>query len=121
MFKRYLQPYTFRGKMMVALYISAAFAAVISLLFAYVISHVNVQSELQLQQNALAVYLLEIDNRTDLTLPTMLNMIDDVEDTHVELVTEDSSSLPEDFFATMAQRQIIATLDDATQTPVTYV
>jgi len=121
MFKRYLQPYTFRSRMMIALYISAAFAAVVSLLFAYVISHVNVQSELQLQQNALAVYLLEIDNRTDLTLPTMLNMIDDVEDTHVELVTEDSPSLPEDFFATMAQRQIIATLDDATQTPVTYV
>ena len=121
MFKRYLQPYTFRSRMMIALYISAAFAAVISLLLAYVISHVNVQSELQLQQNALAVYLLEIDKRTDLTLPTMLNMIDDVEDTHVELVAADTPDLPEDFFATMAQRQIIASLDDATQTPVTYV
>ena len=52
MFKRYLQPYTFRSRMMIALYISAAFAAVISLLFAYVISHVNVQSELQLLTNA---------------------------------------------------------------------
>ena len=121
MFKRYLQPYTFRSRMMIALYISAAFAAVISLLFAYVISHVNVQSELQLQQNALAVYLLEIDKRTDLTLPTMLGMIDDAEDTHVESITADAPDLPEDFFTVIQQRQIISVMDDVTQTPVTYV
>ena len=48
MLKRYFQPYTFRGRLMIALYISAAFSAVVSLLFAYVIAHVNVQSELQL-------------------------------------------------------------------------
>ena len=71
MFKRYLTPYTFRSKLMITLYVSAAFAAVISLLFAYVISHVNVQSELQLQQNALAIYLLEIDSRTDLSMHIM--------------------------------------------------
>ncbi len=121
MFKRYLQPYTFRSRLMIALYISAAFAAVISLLFAYVISHVNVQSELQLQQNALAVYLLEIDKRTDLTLSTMLGMIDDVEDTHVECVTQDTPDLPENFFAIMQERKIISVLDDVTKTPVTYV
>jgi len=121
MFKRYLQPYTFRGRLMIALYISAAFAAVISLLFAYVISHVNVQSELQLQQNALAVYLLEIDKRTDLSLPTMLGMIDDVEDTHVESVTADTPDLPEDFFSIIKERKVLSILDDMTKTPVTYV
>lgn len=121
MLKRYFQPYTFRGRMMIALYISAAFAAVISLLFAYVISHVNVQSELQLQQNALAVYLLEIDKRTDLTLPTMLGMIDDVEDTHVEPITPDTPDLPEDLFSVLAERKIISVLDDVAKTPVTYV
>jgi len=121
MLKRYFQPYTFRGRMMIALYISAAFAAVVSLLFAYVISHVNVQSELQLQQNALAVYLLEIDKRTDLTLPTMLGMIDDVEDTHVEPITPDTPDLPEDLFSVLAERKIISVLDDVAKTPVTYV
>ena len=34
MFKRYLQPYTFRGRMMIVLYISAILSAVVSLLFA---------------------------------------------------------------------------------------
>ena len=85
MLKRY-QPYTFRGRMMIALYVSAIFSAVVSLLFAYVISHVNVQSELQLQQQALGVYLLEMDNRTDLSMATMLGMVNDVEDTHVDLL-----------------------------------
>ena len=121
MFKRYLQPYTFRSRMMIALYISAAFAAVVSLLFAYVISHVNVQSELQLQQNALAIYLLEIDSRTDLSMQTMLAMIDDVEDTHVERVDTADPALPENLNAILAERKVFTSMDDATQTPVTYV
>lgn len=121
MLKRFFQPYTFRGRLMIALYISAAFSALVSLLFAYVISHVNVQSELQLQQQALAVYLLEIDNRTDLTMPTMLSMIDDVEDTHVEQISLDDPELPDNLSATLAVRQIYSVLDDATQSPVTYV
>jgi len=121
MFKRYLQPYTFRSKLMITLYVSAAFAAVISLLFAYVISHVNVQSELQLQQNALAIYLLEIDSRTDLSLQTMLGMMDDVEDTHVECVSAADPELPEDLFTLLPERKILSNMDDVTKTPVTYV
>lgn len=121
MLKHYFQPYTFRGRLMTALYVSAVFAAVISLLFAYVISHVNVQSELQLQQNALAIYLLEIDSRTDLSLPTMLGMMDDVEDTHVEMVNMDDPTLPENLSAILAERAIVSVLDDVTDSPVTYV
>ena len=121
MVKRYFQPYTFRGRMMIVLYVSAALSAVISLLFAYVIAHVNVQSELQLQQQALAVYLLEIDSRTDLAMDTMLGMIDDVEDTHVEQISPDDPELPEDLIPTLAGRRILSVLDDVTDTPVTYV
>ena len=121
MFKRYFQPYTFRGRLMIALYVSAIFSAIVSLLFAYVISHVNVQSELQLQQQALGVYLLEIDKRTDLSLTTMLGMIDDVEDTHVEQILMDDPDLPADLTATLAVRPVYTVLDDVTQSPVTYV
>ena len=121
MLKRYLQPYTFRSRMMIALYVSAAFSAVVSLMFAYVIAHVNVQSELQLQQQALGIYLLEIDTRTDLGLSTMLAMMDDIEDTHVEQVYPDDPELPEDLFATISERQILSVQDSVTDTPVTYV
>lgn len=121
MLKRYFQPYTFRGRMMIALYISAIFSAVISLLFAYVIAHVNVQSELQLQQQALGVYLLEMDSRTDLSMPTMLGMVDDVEDTHVEQIDMSAPDIPHDLAATLSMRQVFSVLDDVTQSPVTYV
>jgi len=121
MFKRYLQPYTFRGRMMIVLYISVILSAVVSLLFAYVIAHVNVQSELQLQQQALGVYLLEIDSRTDLSLPTMLGMVDDVEDTHVEQIDLSAPDLPPDLATTLSLRQIVSILDDVTKSPVTYV
>ncbi len=121
MFKRYFQPYTFRGRMMIALYVSAAFSAIVSLLFAYVISHVNVQSELQLQQQALAVYLLEMDSRTDLSMATMLGMVDDVEDTHVEQIMLDDPELPQDLPFILSVRQVYSVLDDLSQSPVTYV
>lgn len=121
MLKRYFQPYTFRSRMMIALYISAIFSAVVSLLFAYVISHVNVQSELQLQQQALAVYLLEIDNRTDLSMTTMLGMIDDVEDTHVEEISMEDPELPVNLSAILSVRQVYSVLDDLSKSPVTYV
>ncbi len=121
MFKRYLQPYTFRGRMMIVLYISAILSAVVSLLFAYVIAHVNVQSELQLQQQALGVYLLEMDSRTDLSMPTMLGMVDDVEDTHVEQIDLSAPDLPPDLATTLSLRQIVSILDDVTKSPVTYV
>ena len=121
MFKRYLQPYTFRGRMMIVLYISAILSAVVSLLFAYVIAHVNVQSELQLQQQALGVYLLEIDSRTDLSLPTMLGMVDDVEDTHVEQIDLSAPDLPPNLATTLSLRQIVSIQDDVTKSPVTYV
>lgn len=121
MVKHYLQPYTFRSRLMIALYISAAASAVVSLLFAYVISHVNVQSELQLQQQALAVYLLEMDQRTDLSMTTMMGMLDDVEDTHVESVNLASSDLPENLAAALSTRRVVSVLDDVTKSPVTYV
>ena len=121
MLKRYFQPYTFRGRLMIALYISAAFSAVVSLLFAYVIAHVNVQSELQLQQQALGVYLLEMDSRTDLSMATMMGMVDDVEDTHVEPVDLTAPGLPADLPATLSLRQVVTVLDDVTKSPVTYV
>lgn len=121
MVKRYFQPYTFRSRMMIVLYVSAALSALISLLFAYIIAHVNVQSELQLQQQALAVYLLEMDERTELSMPTMLGMVDDVEDTHVEQITMDDPDLPEDLIVTLAERKVLSVLDDVTDTPVTYV
>ena len=120
MIKRILRPYSYRGSMMWALYISAALAALISLLFAYVISHVNVQSELKIQQQALSVYLLEVDKRTELPLDTVLSMLE-VDNTHVEVVDMNDPSLPEGLYGSLTARTIYTSTDAETGTPVTYV
>ncbi len=121
MLKRYFQPYTFRGRMMIALYVCAVFAAIISLAFAYVFSHVNVQSELQQQQQALGMYLLNIDSRTDLGQTALLSLVEDVEDTRVDPVPMDDPELPPDLAAILAARKIFTVQDSVTDSPMTYV
>ncbi len=120
MTKKHLRPYTFRGRMMIALYICAMFAAIISLLFAYVISHLNVQSELQLQQQALAVYMMKVDESTDLPLDQMLSIVE-VEDTHLEVISPEDDKLPEDLFPILTARRIYTVLTDLSDTPTTFV
>ncbi len=121
MLKRYFQPYTFRGKLLIALYVCAVLAAIVSLLFAYVVSHVNVQSELQLQQQAMGAYLLNIDRRTDLDQAALLGLLEDVEDTHVDPVSADDPDLPVDLPDRFAVRRVVTVQDSVTDSPVTYV
>ncbi len=113
--------YTYRSRLMWALYICAAFAGVISLLFAYAISHMNVQNELKLQQQALAVYMLEMDSRTDLPLPVMLAMVDDMEDTHLEQVNPQDPTLPRGLSQVLATQAVVTIPGDMTDAPQTYV
>ena len=66
--KLHLKPYTFRGRMMWALYTAAIVSCIISLIFAYCMTHLSVQNELKLQQQTIAIYLLELDKRLGLSL-----------------------------------------------------
>ncbi len=118
--KLHLKPYSFRWNMMRALFYCTAFAGVVSLMFAYVISHVNVQSELKLQQQAVAVYLLEIEQKTDLPLNVMLNMVQ-TENTQVTTVRSFDTDLPEGLEALVQDRTVYTHLSDVTGAPVTYV
>ncbi len=117
--KLHLKPYSFRGNMMRALYVCTAFAGIISLLFAYVISHVNVQSELKLQQQAVAVYLLEIEQKTDLPLNVMLNMVQ-MEDMRITTVRPFDKEIPDGLDAILQQGAVYTHQSDMTGTPVTY-
>ncbi len=121
MLKRYFQPYTFRGRMMIALYVCAILAALVSLVFAYAISHVNVQSELQMQQQAMGAYLLNIDRKTDLDQTSLLSLLADVEDTHVDPVAPDDPGLPANLAERFGSRSIVTVLDAVADSPVTYV
>ncbi len=118
--KLHLKPFSYRGNLMWVLYICTALAWVISLLFAYVISHVNVQNELKLQQQALAVYLVEMEQRTDLPLATMMRMVQ-MEDMQLTTVRPFDTDVPEGIDELLTQGAVYTHTSDITGTPVTYV
>lgn len=118
--KLHLKPYSFRGNMMWVLYICTVLAGVISLLFAYVISHVNVQSELKLQEQAVAVYLLEMEQRTELPLNVMLRMVQ-MEDLQFTTMRPFDTDLPEGLKDLMGDVAVYTHQSDVSGTPVTYV
>ncbi|MGN0795132.1 MAG: ATP-binding protein [Aristaeellaceae bacterium] len=118
--KLHLKPYTFRGKMISALYVSAVVSCIISLLFAYFLTHLNVQSELKLQQQTIALYLLEMDKRTDLPLNDILYLAQQDDITAVPLSPSDAS-IPEDVTENLASLTLYTHVDDVLDMPVTYV
>ena len=103
--KLHLTPYSFRGRMMSALYICAIIACVISLLFAYCVTYLNVQSEIRLQQQGFAVSLLEMEKRTDLSLADMLYLAQQGDISAVEVSARDGS-IPPEIQAILAKERI---------------
>ncbi|MBQ8555040.1 MAG: HAMP domain-containing histidine kinase [Clostridia bacterium] len=118
--KLHLKPYTFRSRMMIALYICTALAGVISLIFAYIISHFNLQSEMTIRQQAVAVYLLEMEQMTDLTLEEMIHMAE-IEDITISQVSVPFREIPTEAWLEMQSRTIYTYLADMGDMPVTYV
>lgn len=116
--KLHLKPYTFRGRMMWALYTAAIVSCIISLIFAYCVTHLSVQNELKLQQQTIAIYLLELDKRTNLSVDDMLYMAhhDDIYTTQLS-----ASGVPEDIGRVLKEYTVYTNIDDVADMPVTYV
>ena len=118
--KLHLTPYSFRGRMMSALYICAIIACVISLLFAYCVTYLNVQSEIRFQQQVFAVSLLEMEKRTDLSLTDMLYLAQQGDISAVEVSARDGS-IPPEIQAILSERTVYTHTADLAHMPVTYV
>ena len=118
--KLHLKPYSFRGRVMWALYTAAIISCVISLIFAYFLTHLNVQSELKLQQQAVAVYLLEMEKRTELPLNDILYVAQQDDFSLVPLVQNDPA-IPLPVQEMLRTQTLFTQLDDMLDMPVTYV
>ena len=116
--KLHLKPYTFRGRMMWALYTCALLSCIISLIFAYCVTHLTVQRELTIQQQTLAIYLLELDKRTNLPLSDMLYIA------HIDGITTtelSAAEVPSAIDQLMESHTVYTNIDDVADMPVTYV
>lgn len=118
--KLHIKPYSFRSRMMWALYTCALISCVISLVFAYCITHLNVQSEIKLQQQTIAVYLLEMQKRTDLPVEDIIYLAQQEELTATELHLPDDR-IPADIVDILRERTVYTQIDDLADMPVTYV
>jgi len=118
--KLHLAPYSFRGKLLSYLYIGAIISCVITFIFAYCVTHLSVQNEVTLQQQAAAVYLMELDKRTSMSIEDMLYIMQqgDLMVTEVNITDPD---IPEAVRVGLGTRSIHTQLDDVADMPVTYV
>ena len=71
-----LHPYTFRNRMLLVLLISSMIAGFISLASSFVYSMINVREEVALNQHAVAIYMLELDQVTDMSVEEIIDLID---------------------------------------------
>lgn len=118
--KLHLKPYSFRGRMMWALYISAILSCVLSLVVAYCITHLNVQRELKVTQESFANYLLQMEMRTDIPLKDVLLMAQQEEIT-VHRVSDPENSLEPQIMKALSVKPYQTVIRNLTEAPVTYV
>lgn len=118
--KLHLKPYTFRGRVMWALYTAAIISCLISLVFAYFFTHLNVQSELKIQQQTIAVYLLEMEKRTELPLNDILYLAQQDDFSAVPVPLGDPA-IPAEVQEKLLTQTLFTQLDDVLDMPVTYV
>ncbi len=115
-----LTPYSFRGRLMWALYVGAIISCVITFVFAYCVTHLNVQNEVTLQQQAIAMYLIEVDKRTDLALEDIRYFVQQSGFTITE-IQPSSADMPEVAREGLQSRSIHTQLNDVADMPTTYV
>ncbi len=115
-----LRPYTFRNRMMVALLACSLVAALISLICSFLYSSVRVREELTERQQAIAIYILELSQKTDLSIHEIIRMADN--DSLVVAVDEaDASLMPDELRETLASKMIVTTYKGLSALPCTYV
>ena len=118
--RRILHPYTFRNRMMSALLISSVIAGVIALASSFLYSSMSVREDLALNQHAVAIYLLELDQKTDLSLEEIISIAgSDIMSVRVESVAMDAVS-PK-IMAQLAEKMVVTTGVSIRGMPATYV
>ena len=88
------KPYSFRGRMIAALLVSSILATVISLLLAFVATHFKLLQELRVRERAVAIYLMELEQRTELEADELVHLVAQNGIEVTALTDEDAAALP---------------------------
>ncbi|MCH5285844.1 MAG: HAMP domain-containing histidine kinase [Christensenellaceae bacterium] len=119
MVKRAIHPYSFRARLMLGLLISSALAAIIALALSLAFSHVSLEGEVEEREQTMALYLLELDQKTDLSLEQMLRIAQ--QDNLSVSLAEENGALDSTVLSVLDDRMIHTASRSWHELPVTYV
>jgi signal transduction histidine kinase len=113
-------PYSFRGRMLAVLLICSILASIVSLLLAFFVAHFNLLEELRLRERAAAIYMLELEQKTDFPLDELIALTGQDDLTFTLLTDPEIGQLPNDVLHELYRSGIAyATLSQ--RVPITYV
>lgn len=113
-------PYTFRSRTLVILLLCSLTAGVISLAGSYWISRLNIRDELSVSERDAAIYLLELDQKTSLSIDEMIRMAvrDNLTLTQLE---QPEHVLTAEQREQLSQGAVLTVMRGLVSMPVTYV
>ncbi len=117
---RFKTPYSFRGRMLAVLLICSILASVISLLLAFFVSHFNLLEEFRLRERAAAIYMLELEQKTDFPLDELIALTGQEDLTFTILTDAEISKLPNKILRDL-NRSGVAYATLSGRNPITYV
>ena len=117
------KPYSFRGRMIAALMIGSLLATVISLFLAFCVTHINLLQELKVRERAVAIYLMELEQRTELRTDELARLVEQDGIEVAVLSDEDVAALSAGTQRELKRAGIAyeATTWKSQRNPVTYV
>lgn len=121
MVKRAMHPYSFRARLLLGLLICSILAGLIALILSFGFSHRSLQGEVEDREQSAAIYLLELDQKTNLPLEELLEIAQQ-DNLSVSLLTDPAIELsPEARQALDARMLYTASASRWMELPVTYV
>ena len=119
MVKRAMHPYSFRASLLLGLLISSILASLIALALSFGFSHMNLESEVEDRERTIALYLLELDQKTELPLEELLKIAR--QDNMSVRQADESDELDSEALRTLGSRMIYTANRSWRELPITYV
>lgn len=118
--ERAIHPYTFRSRTLLVLLICTMLAFSISLICAVGFSQSDLRDEMIAVERNAAIHLLELDQKTDLSLQELVGMVSH-DSLHVTLLTEPELRLSAKERELLSRQMILTHWSGLLDYPVTYV
>ena len=119
-FKSFFKPYSFRNRLLLILLLSTLAACVVSGVGSYMINIGSISSDLSLKEHEVAIYLMGLEQKTDLDTQEMISVT--ANDTlTAAVVTQPEWLLSSAQLESLVSGEVLTTTSGFTAMPITYL